>query len=140
MPFETKIISDRKEHEPINRSLGKAMRELKQMVPGQATLATVEPVAEQDEPAIVLVTAEELKEKAAIINLLLTLIDPPVLSRKRPNPVTDKLSFAAKVKGMSLNELRRFMSEGINPLAIDPDKASEEFKEELTRKYKDLSP
>jgi len=142
MPYEAKTISKPQNQEPASRGLGQAMREVKQMVPGESKLASVggeKEILKQEEQLEVL-SESETKDKAAIVALLLALVEPPLLSKKHPSPIADKVSFMEKVKGMTLPELRRFVPAGIEPQTIDASKASEDFKLEMQKKYKNLSP
>ena len=141
MPFETSTISQAKSHEPRSRALGKAMRELKKMVPGESKLAIIgQELPKAEEPQTEALSNDELAEKGAIANLLLELVEPPMLSKKIPNLVADRLSFTAKVKAMTLLDLKRFIPDRLDARTIDVAKVSEEFKGQLQRKYKDLSP
>ena len=124
MPFETSTISQAKSHEPRSRALGKAMRELKKMVPGESKLAIIgQELPKAEEPQTEALSNDELAEKGAIANL-----------------VADRLSFTAKVKAMTLLDLKRFIPDRLDARTIDVAKVSEEFKGQLQRKYKDLSP
>ena len=140
MPFAVETISKPGATESVNKSIGQAMRQVKTLTPGQSVIATIGEEPVQVVSQSVSLTEDELKEKAIIVHLLLTLIEPPLLSRKSPNGRADKISFTQKVKGMTLPELRRFIPSGIPPETIDPKTASLDFIDTLERKYKDLSP
>lgn len=143
MPFKAETISKGDQHQPINRGLGQAMRQVKQMVPGQSVIASTDGSADPVETImpVEVLTEEQIKQKAAIVSLLLKAVDPPMLSRRHPNPIADKISFMEKVKGMSLVELMRFVPAGMNVMELDlREKITEDVRLEMTKKYKDLSP
>ena len=141
MPYKINTISKPKDHEPLGRSLGEALREVKNMTPGSELLSVVGGKMQTPTPMTVdALSVDEAEEKAAIAKLILAVVEPPLLSRHNPNPLANKISFTDKVKAMSLPELRRFVPSGIDARTIDPNLASEDFKIEMTRKYKDFSP
>src|SRR3990167_2883247 len=127
MPFETKTISQAKDHEPVSRGLGKAMREVKQMVPGESRLDVIGEELSPEEAVIESLSPQEDEEKTALAKIILKFVEPLVLSRRRPNPVADELSFNEKVAAMTLVELRRFFPKGFDPKTIDLREGNEEF-------------
>jgi len=138
--FTTETISKPKDHESPNKTIGAMARSLKDLSKG-STFGVIGETEQKSEPIVEKTyTPQEIAEKEKITALLLSVVEPPELSRKKPNREHDKISFQTKLKYMALEELRRFVPEGMDIYKVNPATLAEEVKVEIQKKYKDLSP
>ena len=91
--------------------------------------------AEELDPTKEELTAEEKKRKKELQQFLLSVIEPPEMGSKF-KPEQEKLVLRRKIENQTMGELRRFWGKKILP----KEPIDEEIREEINRKWRDISP
>lgn len=126
------------EAEPLTSTRKQMVDNLKGMTPGKPVLGVIgnknlepepEPVGEQ-------LTEKEKAHKRELIAFLLKYLDPPEMGTKF-KPEQTRLILRKKVEKQTLGELRRFWS---GKIPSSDDDIPDDKKEEMRRKWTDLSP
>ncbi len=141
MPYKTKVVGVNKEtaESPI-QGMRKVFTELDEVKSGEMVMGSIGLIKKEEPKSEEILTPDDEEKKKVLNGFLAKTIIPIVNSPKKPSPEVDKQILQNKLDRMTLEELLRFIPKKLNFMKVEPETLSAEFKIEINKRYKNLSP